>query len=153
MEDKLKRDTYGDVLITDDPQWNELVHDAIVEGIVEGGESPKQAILNAGVSYPRYKKWMGIESFRNFIYSLTAHHTSKWRGILESTIGMIEKPKDKVKAIFELLDRIDDEFDKKQKLEISETFDIPDIDPSDIEMQNIIDEAERAASDEDIEDA
>jgi hypothetical protein len=115
--DKLHNvDTFGEIIITSDSDWNAGVHEAIEEG-VKCGEIPEAAALNAGISRRKFRIWWEVDSFRDWVKGLQLKH-----------YGDIRKTN----------------FSIKNKLEIKEADKSEDADEFDKEFDEVIAAAEKA---------
>jgi hypothetical protein len=144
----LNYDTFGDTLI-DDNEWNGTVYDMIAEGIINKGETPEGAAIEAGIPIGKFRAWMQIESFRLMIEGMVVNHRSKLRREIESDIEIIYQPKDRVDKKIKHLERTDPEYGMK-RIEIDDKkHEIPKpVSANDPEVIAMLKDAEDAANGE-----
>jgi hypothetical protein len=142
--DKLHNvDTFGEIIITSDSDWNAGVHEAIEEG-VKCGEIPEAAALNAGISRRKFRIWWEVDSFRDWVKGLQLKHYGDIRKKIVSEIEDIEFPTHKAEKLMKYLEHIDPNFSIKNKLEIKEADKSEDADEFDKEFDEVIAAAEKA---------
>jgi hypothetical protein len=143
--DKIRDEYNLDGFLPNDPNWDKGVQEILRRCIVDEGATPKAAAVQAGLSINTFKTWMGYPDFSDWIVGLQQRHFSLQRKNIVDSIDQIEDPKDSAEKTIKYLEHIDPEFSTKRIMDIKQTKEGEDDNwANDPELQNVLDEAERA---------